>query len=98
MSHPLRQDERHGAAPLGRPYAAIGAQLERDRLVVSGAPFIAKADTLWFPLPARLQVVAPGGEEVRPSPGRRFFISAETIDPWHSLLEAEDVPIPRRPS
>lgn len=96
MSHPLHQDERRGCEALGRTWAAVEVVNAGDHLQLNpeAGVFIAKADALWMPLPERLQLRAPNGEVLRPSSGRTFFISAETFDPYHAVLEAPCLPLP----
>lgn len=96
MSHPLHKAEA-ALRPehLTRPWAAAQVERRGDELVlVPGGVFIAKADTLWLDLPERLNVVGPDGAPVHPSPGRKFFITAETFDPFHAVTEAVALPLP----
>lgn len=95
MSHPLRQDEARRAEPLTRPWAAVRCRLEGTCLVLDGDLFVAKSDSLWVELPERFDVVTAAGHPLRPSGGRRFFISVETFSPFHAVLEAPAVPLPR---
>lgn len=97
MSHPCRVDERGGSEPLGRPWAAVEvvADAGGHLTLKPGGVFIAKADSLWMPLPSRLEVRAADGRAVAPSPGRRFYLSAETFDPYHAVLEAPCLPLPK---
>ena len=53
---------------------------------------VAKADVEWYPLPADFEVVGGDGEIISPSPGRQFFVTVETFNPFHGLCEAEPWP------
>lgn len=95
--HFLRKAEvPHWPHTFGKPRAAVTVRVEEQgaRLVVQvpeDGPGIsvAKADVQWAPLPARCMVVGPGGEEVKPSKGRRFYVTTETFDPCHLVAESE---------
>lgn len=50
---------------------------------------VAKSDTQWASLPPEIQVVSADGEQVNPSPGRKFYITVETFNPYHGLMEAD---------
>jgi hypothetical protein len=69
--------------------------LDGGALVLDGEGFVVRSDSMWLPLPGRLEVVTTSGHRIYPSAGRRFFISVETFDAYHSVLETEDVPLPR---
>lgn len=93
MSHSiLRREEARCAQALQQPRAIVRAHVERRgaRLVVeAGWIAVAKLGTYWAPLPVRTEVVDEAGAPIKPSPGRRFFVSVETFDPCHALFEAE---------
>lgn len=98
MSHFLRMSERpHWPTVLGKPRAAVtvkasgdGAQLHIHPDTKTGLPFtVARGDVNWAPLPERCSVLGPDGEAVGPSSGRRFYVSMDTIDPFHMVMEHE---------
>lgn len=65
----------------------------RKRLQVQADSLsVAREDVEWYPLPADFEVVGGEGELVRPSPGRQFFVTVETLNPFHGLCEAEPWP------
>lgn len=49
--------------------------------------FVAKNGTSWALLPDTVRVVDPDGEPMSPSKGRVFFVTIDTFNPWHGLLE-----------
>jgi hypothetical protein len=98
VSHPLHDDEAHRERPLGtytdgkgrafsqvehRRSLATGSQL----VVIEGAVFVGKNDTLVAELPERLTVVGPDGKTIKPSRGHRFVITTSTFDPYHAVAE-----------
>lgn len=94
--HFLKKSEVH-ARTLGKPRACVNVKVEgRDRLVVCGGDdgkhgvFVAKIDSQWSELPERIKVVGPDGKVIKPSKGKQFYVSTETFDPFHALLEAGD--------
>lgn len=94
--HFLRKSEVY-ARTLTRPRAAVKVKLEKDKLVVSGPDdegkpniFVAKMDTQWAKVPDRIKVVGPDGKVIKPSKGTSFYVSTETFDPYHMVLEASE--------
>lgn len=88
MTHPLRAIEARGARSLTRRSAAVTVKRRGDELLVSAEPlFIAKLGTSVAELPDRFLVIGFDGAPLLPSPGRRFFITTESFDPVHALLE-----------
>ena len=94
--HFLRKAEVY-ARTLTRPRAAVKVKLEKDKLVVSGPDdegnpniFVAKLDTQWAPVPDRIKVVGPDGKVIKPSKGKSFYVTVETFDPFHAVMEASD--------
>lgn len=55
------------------------------RLLGDGV-FIAK-DVVMLRVPSRISVVGPDGEQMKPSCGKAFWITAETFDPYHLITE-----------
>lgn len=89
---------------VGRPYAAVKVEHQNNRELgdhlvicageeVSDNIIIVKGDTQMAPLPVRVKVLSPDGEIVKPSKGRKFFVSTETFNPYHLVLEAEELPL-----
>lgn len=62
----------------------------RDRLELqSGSIRLLKGDAKMAPLPPRIAVVDSSGKPIKPSPGRSFYVTVETFDPFHMLTEIE---------
>jgi len=100
MSHPLNQAEASFAAPLGRVWVGVKAEYRDGALVVDPSfdRFIrvVRTSALFAEVPARLRVLRDVKGRivpVKPFTGRRFWISTETVDPWHVVIEAEEVPL-----
>ena len=85
--HFLRKAEREPLFWLPRPWAAVCVQVNKNELVVQSEMFVAKGGIALGLLPERFRVVSGDGEIVLPTSGARFFISLETFDPCHLLLE-----------
>ena len=90
--HVLTLDEVRAERALQRPYAAVMVEAKRKGGVVvltvaPGSIFIAKADVLVVPLPKRMRVVDPEGNEIEPARG--FAITTETFDPCHGLFDID---------
>lgn len=90
--HVLTLDEVRDERALRRPYAAVIVEARRTRggvvlTVVPGSIFIAKADVLVAPLPKRMRVVDPDGNEIEPA--RSFAITTETFDPCHAVFDID---------
>jgi hypothetical protein len=86
MSHFLAG--QHGQTRLNRRYACVKVEVIKLRPpIVRVLPevLMLKPDALLLPLPADVAVVAPDGEAV-PASGR-FYITAESIDPYHLLID-----------
>lgn len=96
--HFLRENERYGSSELGRPWAAVRVKLDGARLHIvddgEGALVIAKMDAIFAPLPERIVVVGPDGKIVKPSKRSRFWVTLESIDPYHLVTDAADLPLP----
>lgn len=68
----------------------LAAVRDADGAVAStGALVVANSDVKWARLPNRFAVVGPDGEHIQPSPGREFYISIETFNPFHLVMEHE---------
>jgi hypothetical protein len=88
MSHPLAGTP---GRPIGKRWAAMQASRHGDEfhLLREHGLLILKEDALVAPLPDRYVVFDQAGEPVLPSPGKRFFITMESIDPFHAIAELE---------
>ncbi len=99
MSHFLVRGEMESwkrPMTLGRPIAAVVCRHERegksDRLRIhagdGGGIVVAKVGLALAPLPASVRVVGPADEPVEPS--TRFWVTLDTFDPFHLVLDVED--------
>lgn len=88
MSHFLRQSEVVQYLKLGKPRAAVQVKVVKDTLVVEAGVSVLKADAHISPVPERVKVVSYEGKVVRPSKGKQFYVTVETFDPIHAVLEA----------
>lgn len=89
MAHFLNLDRFDRAYVGGRPRAMVTVELvARKRLQVQDGISVAKADVEWYPLPSDMEVVGPDGTVLKPSTGRQFFVTVETFNPFHGLMEA----------
>lgn len=92
MSHFLREYELAGVQILGKPRAMAKVRVLRKKgsisLEIVPGLGIARMDTQLVPLPDRVKVVEPSGKKVvRPSKGSAFWVTVETIDPFHGVVE-----------
>lgn len=86
--HFLRKSEVQGFT-LTRPRACVSVRVEKDKLVIEpGSIAVLKIGVLLSPVPDRVKVVGPDGKVVKPSKGKQFFVTTETFDPCHAVLEA----------
>ena len=73
------------ARVLSRPYAMVEVEVvEKRKLVIKGIA-IAKRWTLWAQLPEDVQIF---GECEVVSPHKQCWISVETINPIHAVIDA----------
>lgn len=88
MAHFLGRNFGGGHA-IGRAWASVTVRFQSpDRLVIQpGSLRIVKHDAMVVALPERFKVVDDAGVEVAPSPGRRFYVTTETFDPFHAVME-----------
>jgi len=84
MSHLLHSSERVGARPVGRPYAAVLAEKRGDALQVVDRVVLIKPDAQVVRLPDRIRILS-GDSPIEPTWG--FWISVETMDPYHAILD-----------
>lgn len=86
--HFLRKTEIQNLR-LPRLRAFVTVKLEgKSKLIIQEGISMAKIDTQWAELPARVKVFDPDGEEVLPEEGNRFYVSVESFNPCHALIEA----------
>lgn len=97
-THPLAPHElQESRAAVGSVY--VGLLVITQPGDTFTAPAIAKlvrATSEFVPLPARYVVQDEDGRPIRPLAGSRFWISADTADPFHLLIDAGHLPIVRR--
>jgi hypothetical protein len=93
--HFLRKDELSCPRELGKARAAVRVKVDGTRLVMTAvdAIVVAKRDALFVPLPERIRVIGPDGKAIKPSRGARFWITVETLDPYHLVTESAELPI-----
>jgi hypothetical protein len=81
----------HTGSRLGSPRAAVRVRVaSRRSLAIEegvGAIVVVKPDTLIMPLPQEVSVVDAEGEVVSSSEGTRFYVTTQTIDPFHLVME-----------
>lgn len=51
---------------------------------------ILRADAQVTELPKTIKVVAADGDPIESSEGSRFYVTVETIDPFHAVCELPD--------
>lgn len=92
--------EHRQSLPVGRPWALATARLTRidgknvlvlcrlEDMPKGKLPIgIADAQTMVVSLPPEVKVVRPDGQVVTPSKGRIFYVTVETFDPFHGIME-----------
>jgi len=91
--HFLTADESRGARTIACPWTAVkvrferGASIAKSKLVIEGIMILA-GRTLVVDLPERWRVYdAEGKKAVKPSKGRKFVVTVETLDPYHAIAE-----------
>ena len=91
MSHFLTKGDLGGSSILGKPRAMVKVKVRREKSKVSleivPGIGVAKPDTILVALPDRIPVLSPDGEVVKPSRGSSFWVTVETIDPFHGVME-----------
>lgn len=88
MSHFL--ENTSGAVILGKPYAAVMVRVKGRRLSVEVDPGeatvrMSRPDTKWVKLPDCYKVTTRDETDIPPS--GHFYISADTIDPYHLVAD-----------
>lgn len=97
MSHFLAGAvKKHACHPMTviRSYACVKIELHRrsakaggDQLHVHPGIFLIKPGSTILPLPDSIQVIDSETKEPIPASGR-FFVTSESLDPFHLLLDA----------
>jgi hypothetical protein len=94
VTHPLQQKikDGHPTRRLGRPFAAVMVERDGQTLRIIPEQFkILKPDTQIAELPDDIAVMAPVGKQAVP-PERRFWITVQTFDPYHAVLDWDGQP------
>ena len=89
MSHPIAPRDLRPARATRRPYAAVRVERTGGRpavLTVVGPVRFVTLGTLLLELPAEVRVVDGEGAPVAPS--GRYYITQDTCDPYHLLVDA----------
>lgn len=90
--------KRAFSRPLTKPWAMVQAEVRgRKTLVIPATVMregeeranigVLKPPVQLAELPDDVAVVDADGDKLKPSPGRKFYVSTETIDPCHALVE-----------
>lgn len=96
--HFLNKDEQ-GCRYLPKPRMGVKVRLEGRSTLVLCSPADAEAgerilfmkpDVALCKLPQRIKVVDGLGLAVEPSSGRAFYVTRETFNPFHGLVEIPD--------
>lgn len=83
MSHILKNGAKRA---VGKPYAAVQVEVYGKKLIVhDGSLCLVKGDTLVTELPSEFKVYGIDGEEIPPA--NKFYITVETINPYHLILD-----------
>lgn len=76
------------AHPLSARRAAVTVERNGVDLVIApGSIGVLKLGALVTEVPNYLRVVSADGDVIRPSNGKRFYITTETFDPLHCVAE-----------
>ena len=94
MSHFLTKGDLSKTSVLGklRAMAKVMVRRKKNKVSLEIVPDIgiAKVDTIVASLPDRIDVLDPDGEVLKPSKGSTFWVTVETIDPFHGIIELPD--------
>lgn len=95
MSHFLLERERARGETIGKRRAMVKVRVRGKGKDVSlevqtDGIGVAKSDAQLSPLPDRVKVVDVDGKVVTPSHGSSFWVTSETIDPFHGVIEIPD--------
>lgn len=89
MGHSVVKDQVYRR--LTKPFACVTVTVQKKGvLVIKPNSFgVAQSGVLFAELPEKWKVVDPDPDETEPVlPSRQFYISVETIDPYHILIDA----------
>lgn len=76
---------------LGKPWASVTVRVAKEVLTIQpGGIGILRSDVQIARLPERFKVIGEDGIEVKPSKGKAFWITVESMDPYHAVCELED--------
>lgn len=87
--HFLKRDELYGGIRTSKPWAAVQVRIERGSprtLTIQPGVSVLKVDVMLIPLPENVRVVDGDGNAVVAS--HRFWVTTESFDPFHLLLDA----------
>ncbi|MFB5269350.1 hypothetical protein ACE41H_21560 [Paenibacillus enshidis] len=85
--HPLQKENKH-SRELGRPYAAVQVEhINKVLVVIPGSVSILKEETKITKLPSAYPVVDSEGYLIKPS--GQFYITTETFDPYHMVIDLQ---------
>lgn len=88
MSHFIKGGSLAGvySRNIGKIYCAVKVKFKSNKLYVEdGGISVVKPDTKIAELPTKFKVYNSENEEVQPS--GKFYISVETINPFHLLMD-----------
>jgi hypothetical protein len=70
---------------LDKPYCAVKIKVKGKKLIIQDGIVIAKPDTQIAELPENYKIVNKDNEEIQPT--NKFYISVETINPYHLIFD-----------
>ena len=79
-----------GGSALWKPRACVSVRVEyRDRkpvlIVKDGSVGVLKGDAILVELPKEIPVIGPDGDRIKPT--GKFYVTTETFDPHHALVD-----------
>lgn len=92
MSHFLGHVQKYETMTLDKPRAAVAVRVESKKaLCVVLGIHVAKPDTQWATLPDDVVVMEAElpHRHLKPTKGKKFWVSVATFDPFHMLMEGE---------
>ncbi len=88
MTHPVKPADAQSARRIDYRRACVTVERRKgDLVVVVGKIGVTQTDALIAAVPDYLRVVDTNGKTIPPSRGKRFFVSTETFDPFHFVVE-----------
>ena len=91
--HFVASKNMFAARSVQRPWAAVSVEVLKGGKILqvkTGSICVIKSDAMIVPLPKTIRVVSDEGEESTPTWG--FWVTTETFDPWHLLLDLNPMP------